>query len=327
MIVGTACSRSSGPRSREAAASQPCPAEKSGQPASASTSAVRPVSVEMRNVVFRDDPASVLRIQYFKGSLIPTNAGVPPSFDDKHSFVFGIDSATILTSMADMTTLLNGSVFNYEHALLTNIKLSAKGSKLWMTATLHKGVPVPIEMLGVLGVTQDGKMSVSGEKIQAAHVPIKKAMKALDIQMADLVDPKYARGVSVVGNTLVLDPRYVFPPPYKEGRLTQVGIDRDYIVQTFGSPADAHAKAPDANMTNGIRLRGGSVRFGKLEMHDADVIISDAQPKTWFDFYLDQYHNQLASSDIKITPNQQLRVYMPDRNGRGSRGVRSQASN
>src|SRR4051812_33885204 len=47
----------------------------------------QPVRVEMRNVIFRDDPARVMRIRYFDGSLVPTKAGMPPSFDDKHSFV------------------------------------------------------------------------------------------------------------------------------------------------------------------------------------------------------------------------------------------------
>jgi hypothetical protein len=90
----------------------------------------------MHNVIFRDDPASVMRIRSFRGSLVATRPGIPASFDDKHSFVFAIDSAVITTTAADMTALLNGSVFNYEHSPLTNIKLSTSGAKLKMTATL-----------------------------------------------------------------------------------------------------------------------------------------------------------------------------------------------
>jgi hypothetical protein len=108
----------------------------------------RNVHVEMRNVIFRDDPASVMRIRYYSGSLIPTRQGVPPSLDDKHSFHLGIDSAVIVMTPQDMTSLLNGSMFNYEGAPLRNISISTTGNQLKMNGTLDKGVPVPMEMIG-----------------------------------------------------------------------------------------------------------------------------------------------------------------------------------
>jgi hypothetical protein len=124
--------------------------------------------------VFRDDPASVMRIPSFHGSLVPANPGTPPSFYDNHSFPFAIDSAVIATTAADMTALLNGSVLNYENSPLANIKLATTGSKLTMSATLHKGVPVPIEVLGDLGVTPSGKLNLHAERLAAGHIPKRK---------------------------------------------------------------------------------------------------------------------------------------------------------
>jgi hypothetical protein len=320
------CSRNEQTRSSSQAAGTPC-ASKEQQTASTGAAAPaekgQPVALEMHNVVFRDDPASVMRIRSFRGSLVPTKPGIPASFDEKHSFVFAIDSAVIATTSADMTALLNGSVFNYEHSPLTNIKLSTAGSKLKMNATLHKGVPVPIEMLGDLSVTPAGKLNIHADKVAALHIPMKKMINALDIQMADLIDPKYARGVSVEGNNMILDPQFVFPPPYKQGRLTKVAIEGANIVQTFGN-APSDQKVADSR-NNYIRLRGGSVRFEKLEMRDADMTMIDTTPGDWFDFYLDHYREQLAHSDIKVTGNQALEVHMPDYNRIGQAGSTKQS--
>jgi hypothetical protein len=276
----------------------------SGAPAS------QPVHVEMRNVIFRDDPASVMRIRFFSGALNPAHPNTPPSFDDKHSFTFAIDSAVIATTTADMTMLMNGSVFNYEKSPLTDLRLSTVGQRLKMNATLHKGVAVPIEMTGDLSVTTDGKLRIHADKVRAAHLPVKGMMKALDIQMDDLVDARYARGVSIRGNDMLLDPQFLFPPPYKQGHLTKVAIVGDDIVQTFGTPpANVTATKPQRNY---IHFQGGALRFQRLEMRDADLSIIDRTGGPWFDFYLDHYRDQLAASTVKVTPSGALEVSMPD---------------
>ena len=57
---------------------------------------------------------------------------------------------------------------------------------------------------------------------------------------------------------------------------------------------------------------GGSVRFGKLTMSDADMWLIDADPRDPFDFYPEQYMRQLVAGYSKNTPEGGLRVYMPD---------------
>src|SRR4051794_41597077 len=41
-----------------------------------------------------------------------------------------------------------------------------------MNGTLHKGVPFPLEMLGDLSVSSDGKLNVHAEKGKALHIPM-----------------------------------------------------------------------------------------------------------------------------------------------------------
>jgi hypothetical protein len=47
-------------------------------------------------------------------------------------------------------------------------------------------------------------------------------------------------------------------------------------------------------------------------MHDADLMIVDANPQDPFDFYLDQYNAQLVAGYEKNTPDHGLIVVMQD---------------
>jgi hypothetical protein len=58
--------------------------------------------------------------------------------------------------------------------------------------------------------------------------------------------------------------------------------------------------------------RGGTLRFGKLTMSDADMQLIDANPRNPFDFYPDRYITQLVAGYSKNTKSGGLKVYMPD---------------
>ena len=61
-----------------------------------------------------------------------------------------------------------------------------------------------------------------------------------------------------------------------------------------------------------LRPSGGTIRFGKLTMTDADLQLIDADPKDPFDFYPARYDAQLVAGYSKNTPSKGLKTYMPD---------------
>jgi hypothetical protein len=63
-----------------------------------------------------------------------------------------------------------------------------------------------------------------------------------------------------------------------------------------------------------MAYRGSDLRFGKLTMNDADLILIDMDPRDPFDFYLDHYTEQLVAGYTKTTPDFGLRVYVRDYN-------------
>jgi hypothetical protein len=59
-------------------------------------------------------------------------------------------------------------------------------------------------------------------------------------------------------------------------------------------------------------FRHGTLRFGKLTMVNADLLIVDQDPASIFDFSLDRYNDQLVAGYSKSTASLGLVVYMPD---------------
>ena len=87
------------------------------------------------------------------------------------------------------------------------------------------------------------------------------------------------------------------------------------IVQVFQSLAGKevrHLPVPDPKATNYMYYRGNVLRFGKLTMHDTDLLILDAVPEDPFDFFLDEYKAQLVAGYSRTRADEGLTVVMQD---------------
>jgi len=111
---------------------------------------------------------------------------------------------------------------------------------------------------------------------------------------------------------MVLDPEQILPPPRIQGKVTAVRLEGNEVVQTFGTPQPTNFAAKQTG--NFMAYREGQLRFGKLMMNDADLILSDMDAGDPLDFYLDHYKEQIGAGYLKITPDFGLRVYIRDYN-------------
>jgi hypothetical protein len=63
---------------------------------------------------------------------------------------------------------------------------------------------------------------------------------------------------------------------------------------------------------NFIRLRGGSIDFGKITMHHVDLVMVDVSRGAWFDLDLNNYQAQLVNGFTRMTPTAGLQIFMPE---------------
>jgi hypothetical protein len=279
----------------------------------AAPQAATPVSVAFRNVHLRVADGVVLEVRHIEGAMLSTRGSQPPVFDDQQSFTLRIDSGEIAMSPESLSRLLNTHVFVYEGSPLTDIRVSIEDGHLKQKGTLRKGVPIPFTIAADISATPDGRIRVHPTDVKAAGIPSEGLMKMFGLELDDLIKSNRSHGVQIIDNDLLLDPARLLPSPGLSGRLTAVTLERDRIVERFGTGTRGKlSAAADRRARNYMYYRSGTLRFGKLTMSDTDMQLIDADPKDPFDFSPPQYVKQLVAGYSKNTPSGGLRVFMPD---------------
>lgn len=270
------------------------------------------VQVQMHNVMYHFTDQVAVHLINVGGSLVPTKAGQFPVFDNKESFELHITAAEITMDPQSLANVLNTHVFTAKDAPLKDISVSIEKDHLKVKGKLHQKGDIGFETEGRLSATPEGKIRLHAEKIKALHLPVKGLMDLFGVDIADLIKNGKVRGVQTEKDDLILDPGEILPPPRISGKITDIHLEGNNIVQIFGEPKKyPWTKAPAQNY---MAYRGNRLQFGKLLMSDTDLVIVDPDPRDPFDFYLDRYKDQLVAGYSKTTPSNGLRVYMVDFN-------------
>jgi hypothetical protein len=266
--------------------------------------------VAMRNVNFYVMPNAALRVRRLRGTTRSLQGG-PVLIDDKHSFVIHMNYAEIGLNGTDITTLMNDHIFAYPGAPLKKLHVHTSGSQVVQTGIMHKILDIPFEITADPSVTPEGLIRLHPVKTRILGVDGDKLMRAFGLTLQKILDLSKAKGVTVKGNDLFLDPVMILPPPAVEGHLTALRVEGDELVQTFGTLAEATPLTPpDTAAAAFIYFRGGTLHFGKLLMLDAEMQIVDLRPSGWFSFFLDMYKDQLVAGYERTLPDQGLEVHM-----------------
>jgi hypothetical protein len=191
------------------------------------------------------------------------------------------------------------------------MKLMGEGQQIKLTGTMHKLlVPLPVEVLGTIAPVPDGRIHVKISRINVLKMPVKRLLSGLKVQVDEIVGKEPVDGVEVKGNDIYLNTTALLPPPHIRGQISTIELHAPDMVVTYGStsPEDDQQLAQWHNF---LRLRGGSVRFGKLTMDDADLTLVDASGGAWFDLDLANYRDQLVKGYSRMTPDKGLEMFMP----------------
>jgi hypothetical protein len=278
----------------------------------AQANGTRDVAVQMRHVDFHVDSTVVLQISYLRGELKPTSPEHPPYFDDKHSFTLAIDSARIAITPKALSDLLNRYTFAYPGSPLRRLKISIEKGQLKQQGTMRG---ISFTMLGELTLTPDGELRIHPSSIKTAGIGVGGLMKFFGLNLEKLVKLKGGRGVRIEKDDFFLNPAQLLPSPTVQGRVGALEVNDSAIVQVFRPAAAEKVRplpVPDPKASNYMYYRGNLLRFGKLTMHDTDLLIEDAVPADPFDFFLDEYKAQLVAGYSRTRPDEGLTVVMQD---------------
>lgn len=267
-------------------------------------------SIEMANVLFRySDDLSVM-IVGLEGKLISTSGHAVADFNDPGSFVIAADWAVANLSTAQLVSLMNTYVLASPKAEIKRVRIDAEGDHLVIRGTMKKGLPIPFEATAEVSITEDNRIRFAIRQVKSGKIPLKGMMDALGLSMSDLISQKGLTGLSVDKDSFLIDPQTALPAPQLRARLSKVSISGQSLVLHFG--AAGRKLDGGEGQHNFIAMKGGSVRYGRDEMHDADIVLMDTTPGDPFEFYLRQYKRQFAAGTIKATASMGWRAYLPD---------------
>lgn len=234
--------------------------------------------VSMRNVNFYVTPGAALRIRHLRGEMRPLRGDVV-IFDDKSSFVIRMAYAEIGLTGADLSNVMNTVVFAYRGAPLRRMRVRTSGTQLIQSGILHKLVDMPFEITSEVSATPDGLIRLHPVKTRILGVDGNWLMRAFGLSLEKILDVRRARGVSVKGNDLFLDPVKLLPPPAIEGRLTGIRVEGDQLVQVFGAPgASTPLERPDAS-ARALEFAGHRFLFGLVLVRSKLTSISASTPR------------------------------------------------
>jgi hypothetical protein len=272
--------------------------------------------IEMRNVDMHINERNVMRVRSLRGQVVSTVPGAIATLDDPASFHIRATSGTVALDGDAVAALLNEGPFNYPGAPIKNLRISIENGSIIQRGTLHKGVDIPFEMTSVPVLEPDGRLRLHPDKLRIFSVNGLVLMHALHLHLADMMDLSKARGVSVNGDDLFIEPLAILPHPHVAGRLSGVRVDGNLLVQEFArTPNDSIFGSyvrPDSGSKNFIYFRGGRLSFGKLTMTDTDLLIHDADEADPFDLYFLKYNQQLVAGHTSNLLNFGLRTWMVD---------------
>jgi hypothetical protein len=282
-----------------------------GPVSTADTSSVdnfAPTLVNAHNLLLRKGPNFRIYIRWIRGQMVRTRQQVNPSFDDPESFLLQIQKGVVHANIGDISNYLNSS--SPPNAPLKNISIQPEGDRLKLHGTIHKIFSLPIELVGSLAPTPDGRVQFHVTKLDVLKIPLKGLLGGFHVELSDLVHASNIPGVQIVDNDIIFDTQKLLPPPHIHGQLTSVRVRPPDIEVIYGNAGNDETSL--ARWHNFLRLSGGTIDFGKLTMHHVDLTMIDASQDPWFDLDLVNYQAQLVNGYTRMTAQAGLEIFMPD---------------
>ena len=278
--------------------------------APADTGAV--VQAQMRTVSYHVEEGIVLQIGYLRGHLVPSVKGGMPVFDDPSSFAIQIGSADIAVDTLSLSRLINRHVFGYPGAPIRGLHIGVEKDQLRQSGKLGA---VSFTILADVSVTPDGQIRLHPAGVKVLGLNVKGLMRRFGLTLQELLKVRPDRGLHIEKDDLLLDPTVFLPPPRIEGQITAVRLEPGDLVLQFGRNDSLPRRSyygGSKPVPNYMHFAGAGLRFGRLTMVPADLLIVDRDPSDPFDFSLARYHDQLVAGTHRTTPEDGLVAELPD---------------
>jgi hypothetical protein len=232
----------------------------------------------------------------------------------KTDYAINVRHAKVRQEASSLEALLNTYVFGDAKAPLKDLKVGLRGDRVTLSGKLNKGVGLPFELEGDIGVSGDGRAKLTPRSIRSLGVRVDGLMSLVGLDLANLLRARAEKGFVIEGNGVLLDPSKMLPPPKLLGPVKAIRVVNGEFEFLLGQGEARALPALPIQTPNWIALWGGMVRVNSVTAYDAKVQLVDANPADPFFFALDFYRESLEAGFVVSGRDGRLVAYLPDAN-------------
>ncbi len=175
-------------------------------------------------------PGVVFVLENYLARMVPRSKHMPQCMQKDNEVQHG----RIVVSGSSLTTMFNQKLRQGGKSKITDLKVELKGSDVAISGKMHKVLAVPFSVEGPVDSPDGKRLRLHADKVKAAGIPVKGLMDALGVELAGLISPGQAKGVSANGDDLYFD---VDKLGHTRGHISKVQIAGENLMVEF-SPGE-----------------------------------------------------------------------------------------
>jgi len=273
----------------------------------------------LKNIFLRVDPEIGVFVKHLEGRMEAKRQGDPIIYGDVRSFTTHVARGEMVIDQENITRLKNKYTFNFPETPIKNVNVEFMPGRIKMSGMLKQVIWVNFSMEGSLTPTPEGKILLTPDSIKVAGLQMKSLMDIIGLTTSKMISIGPERGLTFVGNNVILDPSNLFPPPKMEGRVVGVKVNQGNMSLLFDSGTRIPPRnLPDTSAQNYIHVYGGRVLIMNELHYGAEMQMIDLNQSNHFDFFLSEYLQHLRAGYVKVGNELgTLITMMPDYNDIG----------
>lgn len=234
-------------------------------------------------------------------SFIPLDPKQPVNLDDSTQFMIQVHSGEVIVPPQALTALFNNQILDYWPRPLNNMRVSTgqqtlcahAGLRLWCWFPPIFWIPASLK--GNIVLNQN-LLIYTPYEVNAFGIPIAGVLNALGIKLTSLITLN-RQGANLVGNSLILDFRKVFPPPALSGELVESTLTEQGLSLKFSDGSSGNYQAPRSAPQSYIWIKSGDVKLFNIVMLNTNILIQDFNNNILnFDLY--GYRSMFARKNV-----------------------------
>lgn len=278
------------------------------------TSGTTGASMLVRNVyfIFTDDIG--FDIKTLSASFEPLRPEEPVNLDDPRQFIIRIHSGEVILPPKAISALFNKQILAYWPRPLNNMRFITHnnslvvetGLKLW---SWFPFVWLPARLEGNIILDQKNQLVYTPRDVRVLGIPMAGLLRTFGIKLTTLLTLN-REGANLVGNSIILNHKKVFPPPALTGNIASACLEEAGLRLTFNDSVPASEFSPPATAGRSfIWIQSGDVKLFDTLVTNANILIKDENMNCNMNFNLYDYRCLIAEkNEIKLSEDGTLVV-------------------